>query len=251
MKRIIAAISAIALLMGCSSDEAKEESASKLANRVKVHTELGASYLMHNQLDIARQELERALELDPDSAMANNVMALLQIRLKDDVRAEKHFRRSISEQPDYSDARNNYAVFLCERNRFDEADEQFRLAIRNPLYKSPDQGNANAGLCRLRAGDPKGSEAYFRAALQSNPRYTVALFQLAKLSFESRQMLSARGFMQRYFEVGRDSPEALLLAFRIEKALNAKDGQAKYALRLRGKFPDSSEAKQLRTLRGY
>jgi len=42
----------------------------------------------------------------------------------------------------------------------------------------------------------------------------------------------------------------LLLAFRIERALGAKDAQASYALRLRGKFPDSAEAKQLRTLIG-
>jgi len=251
MKLAAYALCPILLIAACTSDEAREESESKLANRVKVHAELGASYLVHNKLDIAQQELERALELNPDDPMANNIMGLLQIRLKNDDKAEKHFRRAISEQPDNSDARNNYAVFLCERNRFNEADGQFREAIKNPLYKNPEQGNTNAGLCRLRAGDKKGAEKYFRDALRADPRYSVALLQMARLSFESRQMLSARGFIQRYFEVGRDTPETLLLAFRIEKALNAKDGQAKYALRLRGKFPDSAEAKQLRTLRGY
>jgi type IV pilus assembly protein PilF len=50
--------------------------------------------------------------------------------------------------------------------------------------------------------------------------------------------------------VATDTPEVLLLAFRIERALGAKDAQATYALRLRGKFPQSGEAKQLRTLTG-
>jgi type IV pilus assembly protein PilF len=56
--------------------------------------------------------------------------------------------------------------------------------------------------------------------------------------------------MQRYFEVATDTPEVLLLAFRIERALGDKNAQATYALRLRGKFPQSAEARQLRTLTG-
>jgi type IV pilus assembly protein PilF len=73
---------------------------------------------------------------------------------------------------------------------------------------------------------------------------------MARYSFETGETLSARGFMQRYFEVTTDTPDALLLAFRIERVLGAKDAQATYAMRLRGKFPDSAEAKQLRTLTG-
>lgn len=240
----------LTLLAACASDAEREETAAKHSSRVKIHAELGATYLMHNKLDIAQQELERALELNPDDSQANNVMGLLQIRLRNDDKAEQHFRKAISEQPDNSDARNNYAVFLCERSRFDDAEEQFRAAINNPLYKTPDQAKTNAGLCQLRKGDKKSAAAYFRAALKSNPRYATALYQMARLSFESNEMLSARGFIQRYFEVSKDTPEALLLAFRIERALNAKDAQASLALRLRGKFPDSAEAKQLRTMVG-
>ncbi len=250
MIRLWLGLLTLIMLAACANDAEREETAAKHSSRVKIHAELGATYLMHNKLDIAQQELERALELNPDDSQSNNVMALLQIRLKNDARAEQHFRKAISEQPDNSDARNNYAVFLCERNRFEDAEEQFRAAIKNPLYKTPDQANTNAGLCRLRSGDKKAAVGYFRAALKINPRYPTALYHMARLSYESGEMLSARGFMQRFFEVSRDTPEALLLAFRIERALNAKDAQASLALRLRGKFPDSAEAKQLRTLVG-
>ena len=53
-----------------------------------------------------------------------------------------------------------------------------------------------------------------------------ALLHMARYSFEAGESLSARGFMQRYFEVSTDTPEVLLLAFRIERALGAKDAQA-------------------------
>jgi type IV pilus assembly protein PilF len=248
--RLLLAACATLLLAACASPAQRDAEAARLAKRVEIHTELGAGYLARNQLDVAQQELERALALRPDDSQANHIMGLLQIRLKNDDRAERHFQRATGQSPDNSDARNSYGVFLCEHRRLDEADEQFRAAIRNPLYKTPDQANTNAGICRLKTPDKAAAGGYFRAALQTNPRQPLALLNLARLSFESGEPLSARGFMQRYFEVAGDAPETLLLAFRIERALGAKDAQASYALRLRGKFPDSAEARQLRTLTG-
>ncbi len=235
---------------GCASQAEREEKSVKLNKRVEIHTQLGATYLTRNQLDVAQQELERALDINSDDSQANHIMGLLQLRLKKDDKAEQYFRRAVSEQPDNADARNSYGVFLCERARLDEADEQFHAAINNPLYKSPEQASLNAGICQLKKPDKKAAAGYFRTALQHNPRQPVALLHMAHYSFETGEMLSARGFMQRYFEVSTDTPEVLLLAFRIERALGAKDAQATYALRLRGKFPQSAEAKQLRTLTG-
>ncbi|MDH4133389.1 MAG: type IV pilus biogenesis/stability protein PilW [Gammaproteobacteria bacterium] len=249
MRSVLFLLVGLGLLAGCVLDEPKP-SAETIAKRVDVHTQLGAAYLARNQLDVAQQELERALELDSGYSQAHNIMALLQIRLKDDSKAESHFKRAISEMPDNADARNNYGVFLCERNRLDAADEQFRDAIKNPLYRTPDQANVNAGICRLKKNDKNGAAAYFQAALQANPRNPLALMRLAQLSLEGGQALKARGLMQRYFEVVNDSPEALWLAYRIEHALRSKDAQASYAMRLRGKFPDSTEARQLKSLTG-
>jgi len=241
---------AIGVLGGCVAQAERDADASKRAKRVEIHTQLGATYLARNQLDVAQQELERALELDADYSQANHIMGLLQIRLRNDDKAERYFRRAVSEQSGNSDARNSYGVFLCERGRFDAADEQFREAIKNPLYRTPEQANLNAGICRLKKADKQAAVAYFRAALKLDPRLAPALVHIARLSLESGEMLSARGFMQRYFEVASDTPETLLLAFRIERALGAKDAQASYAVRLRGKFPESAEAKQLHSLTG-
>jgi type IV pilus assembly protein PilF len=250
MRHALSLVLAGLLIGGCASQAEREEKAAKLSKRVEVHTQLGATYLSRNQLDIAQQELERALAVNSDDSQANHIMGLLQLRLKKDDKAEQYFRRAISEQPDNADARNSYGVFLCERGRLDEADEQFRAAIKNPLYKSPEQASLNAGICQLKKPDKNAAAGYFRTTLRHNPRQPQALLHMARYSFEAGESLSARGFMQRYFEVSTDTPEVLLLAFRIERALGAKDAQATYALRLRGKFPESAEAKQLRTLTG-
>ncbi len=250
MRNVVLLVLAGLLIGGCASQAEREEKAAKLSKRVEIHTQLGASYLSRNQLDIAQQELERALEINPEDSQANHIMGLLQIRLKQDDKAEEYFRRAVGEQPENPDARNSYGVFLCERGRLEEADKQFRAAIKNPLYKTPEQASLNAGLCQLKKPDQHAAAAYFRAALGYNPRQPQALLHMARYSFETGETLSARGFMQRYFEVATDTPEVLLLAFRIERALGDKNAQATYALRLRGKFPQSAEARQLRTLTG-
>ena len=73
---------------------------------------------------------------------------------------------------------------------------------------------------------------------------------MAKLSLESGQYLSARGYIERNLQSAADTPEALLLAVKIERALRNKDAEASYALRLRNMFPDSPEAAQLGTVTG-
>ena len=237
-------------LAGCASQAERDEKAARHSNRVQTLTQLGANYLSRNQLDIAQQELERALALNPDDSQANHIMGLLQIRLKRDDLADDYFRRAISEQPQNSDARNSYGVFLCERGKLNEADQQFRAAIAEPLYKSPEQASLNAGICQMKKPDKQAAAGYFRNTLKYDARQPLALLNMARLSFEAGEALAARGFMQRYFEVAKDSPESLLLAFRIERSLGVKDTQASYAVRLRGKFPESAEAKLLRSLAG-
>jgi len=232
-------------LGACVSDEVQVASDARSSRLVETRTQLAASYMQRNQLDIALEELDKALAVDPDNSQANNVMGLLQIRLKNDAKAEQHFRKALSSQGGNAEARNNYGVFLCERGRLDEAEKQFKTALANPLYKTPEIANLNAGSCLQKKNAPELAEKFFRSALQINPKSPVALYQMAVINFNTKQFLPARAFIQRYLEVGNDTPESLLLAVRIEHALGAKDAQAQYASRLRSKFPDSPEAKQL------
>jgi type IV pilus assembly protein PilF len=238
------------VLSACSTPETRERDANK-GKIASIRTELAAGHLMRNQPEFALQEIEKALDADPDNSQANNIMALVQARLRNDDKAEKHFHRAITSNPDNSEAHNNYGVFLCERGRVADALKQFDAAIANPLHRTPEKTNVNAGLCLLQKSEnADGATKYFKAALAIDPRSGTALFYLARTNYQNRQYLSARGLLQRYFEVARDSPESLLLAFRVEEALGARDAQASYALRLRGKYPDSAEARQLSKIKG-
>ncbi|MFQ5759872.1 MAG: type IV pilus biogenesis/stability protein PilW [Acidiferrobacterales bacterium] len=248
MTRIFGAILIGTLLMGCASSQERKALQARKDNVVILNTQLAAAYLQRGQPEIALHNISKALALAPNDSQANNVMALLQWRLKENDAAERHFRRALKSQPDNSEARNNYGAFLCERGEVDKAVKQFELALADPLYTTPAQANLNAGLCLMKKPAPVAAESYFREVLKLDPKRKEALYQMAKISYDSGETYSARGFIQRFFEIANDTPSSLLLAVRIEGKLRAKDAEASYALRLRGKFPDSPEAQELRKL---
>lgn len=242
-----AAMLAVVLwVTGCASSIDRER-ALRLAD---THTQLGASYMERGQLDAAKENLDKAIALNPDSPQANNMMALLQWRLKQYVEAERHFRIALKLDIKNSEAWNNYGVFLCDRGQFDGAEQAFNRAISDPLYRTPAEANVNAGVCQMQKPSPAAAEKYFRAALDINPKYSRALLEMAKLTYNAGRAMSARAFLQRYFEIDEDNPQVLLLAVKVERALGNRDAEASYAVRLRGKYPNSAEAAQLSTGKG-
>jgi type IV pilus assembly protein PilF len=232
-------------LMACSTQPPKPASAESPGEPL---VKLGVAYLERGEQALALQKLKRGLELDPKLPAGHYAIGLLYERLGETDKAEEHYRRAISLKPDYAEARNAYGAFLCKRSEFDQADKQFRAAAENPLYVTRGLAYANAGLCALKRPDAAAAEKYFRLALEINPTQPTALFQMAALSYEAGRFLNARGYLQRYQEVGPQTPETLWLGVRTERKLG--DGRAAdgYALLLRERYPDSEQAAQLEVL---
>jgi type IV pilus assembly protein PilF len=210
-----------------------------------VNTQLGLGYLRNGQVELAWERLNTALEADPNYATAHNGVALVYDRLNEPEKAEQHFKRAIELNPSDSAAQTNYGVFLCQRGRIDEGEKYFLKAVQNPLYNKPAMAYTNAGMCKLRADDPSGAEVYFRAALRADPRFGVALLNMAELSLDNEQYLSARAYMQRYEEVSKHNSRSLWIGIRIEEKLGDKDAVSSFAMLLKASYPDSPETQML------
>lgn len=245
MRAQLALVAVTLLLAGCASTAEREAEAAKRARLIETNVQLANEYLQRGQLEFAKERLAKALAIDADDSQANNMMAVLQWRLRDYAAAESYFQRAVREDKANAEAQNNFGAFLCERNRIDEAEVWFKRAVANPLYRTPALAYENAGLCMYRANVYPKAETFFRAALEVDARRPLALYYMSRISYQAGRALAARGFIQRYFQAAQDTPEALLLAVQIERALKNKDDEASYAVRLRGKFPASPEAQQL------
>jgi type IV pilus assembly protein PilF len=147
--------------------------------------------------------------------------------------------------PKDSNAHNNYGTFLCKRNELDKAEQQFLLALENPLYETPALAYENAGLCAVRVPNTIKAEKYFRSALKINPKLPPSLYQMSVISFDRGDYLSARAYLQRYAAVAQHSPQSLWLGVRIERMLGDKNAVSSYALLLKSTYPDSDEVRLL------
>lgn len=239
---LVVCVIAVLTAAGCASDRQERERNHRL---VRIYTQLAAGFFKRNQIVFARQEIKKALAINPSDSDANNVMALVQAHMKRYRQARTYFRRAVRSRPDNAAAQNDYGVFLCERGHVRKALVRFRKALGNPMYGSPQWANVNAGNCLLRAHQPVKARSYFAQALKLQPNLGVALYELSAIDLESGHPHRARVYIRRYFAVAPESPQSLFLATRIEQALGDLDKQATYALRLTSKYPDSKQAHEL------
>jgi len=211
----------------------------------QANAELGLRYMMQGEYEVAMTKLNRALSYDPDHVAANHYLAELYRRLGRNEDAEDHYQRALRyADGDASSLHNNYGVFLCSEDRFDDGIEQLEEVLENPVYPQRDQVYENLGLCMERKGESDKAEEYLRKGLQLNPRMPKSLLAMARLTFAKKNYLSTRAYLQRYSEVARHTAESLWLGIRVERILGDKNALASYGLSLKGNFPDAPETKQ-------
>lgn len=244
MKRLIAFAFALGLA-GCSSTTPKAPGEGGIS---EIYVQKGVRYMEAGQLDVALRDLQHAIDLDGRNSEAHNAIAVLYERLERPGAAEEHFKRALSLDPNNSSAMNNYGRFLCAQGQYDKAMENFQRVIGSKLYKQPWIALTNAGLCANASGKKKEAEDYLRKALETNPTFPPALLELAKLSRETGQYMSARAFLQRYEAAAEPDAQSLWIGVQIENALGNSQAADEYVNVLRNRFPDSREAAQARKL---
>lgn len=248
--RLVALLFCVVLLLGaCASDGTggsfMGQSSEKSKRAAELQVQLAQEYLKRGNLEIARDKLKRALELDPYSAQAHTVSGFLNESIKEYVQAELHYKRAVELRPKDGDMSNNFASFLCRQQRYDEAEAMYQRAFSDPYYKTPEVALTNAGICAKDNGKLEQAEAYLREALDRAPGYGSALLPMAGVLFARGDTLRARAFLQRYEAENPANPEALYLGMQIEQAQGDKRSVEDYRRRLTSGFPRSAEAKSL------
>ena len=249
----------ILMLTGCAATQqsgGNPESRSSNDDNAsaRLHTELGASYYARGQYAVALQELRIALAADNAYAPAYSMLGLVHAELREDNVAEGHFQRSIALSPNYSEAHNNYALFLCQRGRVEEGLKHYESALANPLYATPEKALANAGNCAMEkkvAGKPDLAQAelYFVRALKRAPTLSTALLGMAEVHYAQERWLAARSVLRQYGaqfgDLSEHSAQALWLGLRTERKLGDREAEANYGSHLRRRYPESMQTQWL------
>ncbi|UCB54653.1 MAG: type IV pilus biogenesis/stability protein PilW [Thiotrichales bacterium] len=207
-----------------------------------LNVQLALGYIERDQLNIAQEKLDKAIEQNPDNVDAYTTYAYLKRIIKEYDVAEDYYLQALDIKSNDPNIHNNYGGLLCQIGRYDDALDEIQKAYKNPFYETLYLAYANAGTCLLQKGDYKEAEIMLRKALREQPSYSSALISMAEIGVATEKYMMARAYIQRYHAVARPSAESLWLQIQSEKALGAQEHYLKYARQLIREFPDSDEA---------
>jgi type IV pilus assembly protein PilF len=207
--------------------------------------QLGARYYQNGSYELARDRLERAVDLDPRLAKAHMTLGMTYEALENKRLATNAYENAIRVAPRDFNIQNGYAVFLCKQRDFDGAGKYFERASNHPENDNAERTLTNAGLCMMQKPDLAKAERFFREAVERKGTYGEALLQLCLLKFRQQDYMNARAFLERYMSSNRTTAGVLYLAAEIEGKLGNDNGREEFVNRLLREFPDSPEAQKV------
>lgn len=237
----------LAALTACvteTSGELRPQSPPDLVEAARINTQLGVDYARQGQFEVAEEKLRRAVEQNEAYAPAQVALAYVLTVRGDREGAERAYRRALALAPGDAATHNNFGVFLCNQGKPREAEREFRAALADPAYATPEAAWTNAGICQQQAGDGRAEDS-FREALKLNPEYRAALAQIALVTYAKRDWARADAFIKRYERLAALPPDLLLIASVSAAQLGDVAEAARYRERLLRDFPESDQAVQL------
>jgi type IV pilus assembly protein PilF len=215
--------------------------------RAKLHTEIAAAYYERGQMDIALEEANESIKLDPDNATTYNVYGLVYATMGENAKAEQNFQRALQLAPQDSEIRQNWGWYLCMHDRAQQSIAEFEQAVKNPLYRTPEIALINAGRCTASLGDSAAAEQYFKRALATSPGNPNAAYGLALIAYRGKRYDEARGWLRPAVLQANPAPAALYLGVCLERKMNDKQAEASFTSQLKNRYPDAAETKALPT----
>ena len=174
----------------------------------EMHNNMGRVHLRNGQLDKARSEFRKALELDPQNADALLNLASIQAAEGRNADAELLIKRALQVNPDSIGALSQLAELERDRGNLDEAIRLFEIAMEIDdslpfLYQG-------YGDVLQRAGRLEGAEEAFQMVLQLDPDSFKAHYNLGVTYGNQRRIDDAVAEYEKALEIGPNHPEASL-----------------------------------------
>jgi type IV pilus assembly protein PilF len=230
---------------GPSRDAAGSAEPADPQRRAAVRLELAGLYFSRGQPDTALEEVNRAIAARPELADAHSLRGLILASMGQTAAAEQAFRRAMQLAPGDGAVLHNFAWFLCQQRRFDDADAQFRATIALPQYRDTVRTLLAQGVCLARAGRWAEAESALARSYELDPANPTTAFNLAEVLLRRSELERARFYAQRINAVPEQvSAQSLWLAIRIERRLGNVDALQQLGRQLRERFPQAPETLQ-------
>lgn len=239
----------IAMLAGCVSvpssssqgDLSTSSDQTNIQKRASIRLQLAAGYYEQRQWKVALDEIKQALLIDPSSADAYSMRALIFMEMGENSLAEDNFLHALKLAPNNPDFSNNYGWFLCQSGRENQSIAYFDAALDNRTYLSPVKAMNNAGVCNLKMKQSKDALQYFSRAFQFDPAHPLTNAYLSKIYQERHEDDQARFYLNRLSKSDSIPADVLWVAINVAHKLGDRATEMRLATQLRQQYPKSSE----------
>ncbi len=209
---------------------------------VKSRVAAAKHYIQAKDFEAARRHLKKALEIAPKSPEVHDAMALTFHYSGELELAERSYKDAIRFGKGKSAFRINYARFLIQRERFEEAEYQLNYVLDDSLYERREAALMLMGFCQQQLLKIDDARRSFERALVLNPSNTRLLRELAVMNFEAKRFSEAWEYLQSYRRrVKPLDAEFLLLGIKLASKLEKPNSEASFILGLKNLYPESRE----------
>jgi tetratricopeptide (TPR) repeat protein len=142
------------------------------------HYNLGSLLGMRGNVEESKKHLEQAIRFDPYYAEAYSNLGNVYLMLGNTKEASSTYRRALELNPGFDDTRFNLGMALLRGKEFNSAAEQFQLLVK----KNPDNAEAQFLLGNALAAGGKLDDAIekFREVIRLKPEFEDAYVGLAR-----------------------------------------------------------------------
>jgi Tfp pilus assembly protein PilF len=220
---------------GCAT-RAKRDS-----DQSQVRYQLAVGYFQNHREEAAVEELQKAIEADPQNSDAYNLLGLLALKQAYDYgaqaetvsclkgedeklvraaetqklkEAESDFRKAVELRPNFPEAWNSLSAVSLLLRAWDQAIDAAQNALKDPTYDAPVFARANMGWAYFHKKDLQSAWKELYESVSRAPAFCVGRYRLAKVYLERGDLEQAIDAIDPVVADGKRCPiqEAFLLA---------------------------------------
>ena len=185
MKKIIVVV-IILLIMFVSCKKKVNTAPGRMKKGTPEYTmNMGLFYLNEGKINMAENELKKALSKRPNMVRALNGLGIVNIYKKDFKTAVKYFNNVLRISPGYHDANNSLGLAYTELGNYNLAKENLLIAANSEKYSNPENAFQNLAKLELERKKYRNAMRYANKGLDIDKHF-APLLNMKGLIYESQ-----------------------------------------------------------------
>ncbi len=231
----------LVLLSGCVTETVGGPQVNR-AKAIEQSQNLARTYIGQGNWSAAKRHLKNALELGSRSAETYEGLALVFQNTGELEQAEIHYKKALRIARKNSRIRNNYASFLYQEKRYQEAADELERVTADLLYEERANAFMSLGRCYRQLQRLPDAEEALRRAYLLDRNSGETLLEVAAIKFQLKKYGEAQQFYKQFRDRNKtQSAFSLWLGILLAEKYQDRNAISSYGLVLKDRYPDSPE----------